>query len=414
MARPRFRDSTLGLGSLFGLMYFVQGVGEPTEGLVAQPMRSLLKSWGHSTGEIAAFAALLGVPWVLKPLYGLLTDFVPLRGSRRQSYLVLATSATTAALLVLYLSPLPAGATRWLFGLLLVPAVGIAFSDVVIDALMVEKGQPRGLTGRLQSVQWAALYTATVGTGVLGGYLSQHGQQQLGFLLCACAVSVTLLLAILFARDDPQRAPPLELRSAGSALWEAARQPGLVAVGAFLFLWTFNPFSSTVLYVHMTRELGLSEQFYGNTVSLSGVASVVAAVGYGLYCRRVPFRWLIHASILLGIASTLAYWGLSGRASALLIAAAVGLTYMTATLVQLDLAARVCPPRVAGTVFAALMALSNASYALASAAGGYLYDSWSDAWGSAVAFNALVGAGALATSACWLLVPALRRAGADR
>ena len=32
------------------------------------------------------------------------------------------------------------------------------------DALMVEKGQPRGLTGRLQSVQWASMYAATIGS----------------------------------------------------------------------------------------------------------------------------------------------------------------------------------------------------------------------------------------------------------
>ena len=58
--------------------------------------------------------------------------------------------------------------------MLFVPTIGVAFSDVVIDALMVEEGQPRGLTGRLQSVQWAAIYAATILTGVLGGYLSQY------------------------------------------------------------------------------------------------------------------------------------------------------------------------------------------------------------------------------------------------
>jgi MFS family permease len=51
------------LGLLFGAMYFLQGIGEPTEGLIAQPVRSLLKSWGHDAAEIAGtvFALLMSL-----------------------------------------------------------------------------------------------------------------------------------------------------------------------------------------------------------------------------------------------------------------------------------------------------------------------------------------------------------------
>lgn len=41
---------TRALAPLFGAMYFIQGIAEPTEGLIAQPVRSLLKTWGHSAG----------------------------------------------------------------------------------------------------------------------------------------------------------------------------------------------------------------------------------------------------------------------------------------------------------------------------------------------------------------------------
>ena len=36
----------LGLGALFCLFYFVQGIIEPTEGLLSQPIKSLLRNWG--------------------------------------------------------------------------------------------------------------------------------------------------------------------------------------------------------------------------------------------------------------------------------------------------------------------------------------------------------------------------------
>ncbi|MBV8383353.1 MAG: hypothetical protein JOZ63_12145, partial [Planctomycetaceae bacterium] len=116
------------LGLLFGALSFLQGIGEPTEGLIAQPVRSLLKSWGRDASEIAAFSALLAIPWSLKPLYGLLSDFVPLAGSRRRSYLVVASSLTAVSLVGLSLFPVPRGATSALLAWLLLPTVAVAFS----------------------------------------------------------------------------------------------------------------------------------------------------------------------------------------------------------------------------------------------------------------------------------------------
>lgn len=82
---------------------------------------------------------------------------------------------------------------------------------------------------------------------------------------------------------------------------------------------------------------------------------------------------------------------------------------MTGTLIQLDLAARICPPETAGTTFALLMAVSNLGYSLSVALGGSLYEGWMETRGDVGAFDMLVGVGALSTCACWLVVPWLRR-----
>ena len=407
-ARPERRQA-FGVATLFAAIYFIQGIGEPTEGLIAQPVRSLLANWGHSAGEIAAFSALLSIPWVLKPLYGLISDFVPIAGSHRRSYLLITSTVTSLGLAFVYINPPPPGSYHWLLMVLLLPTVGVAFSDVVVDALMVEKGQPWGMTGQLQSIQWAALYVATIVTGYVGGYLSQHGQQTAGFLICAVFTAGTAILAIFVVREAPRPMSAHATRAAWMALARTFRTPAVWAAAVFLFLWNFNPFSTSVLYMHMTRSMGLSEQFYGNTVSVLAVSAVAASIAYYFYCRRVRFDLLIHLSIATGVASTLAYWGLSGPVSAVWVTVLVGFTYMTGTLVQLDLAARSCPPDTAGTTFALLMAVSNLGYSLSAAFGGYLYDGWVELRGDVGAFDMLVGVGALSTSACWLVVPWLRR-----
>ncbi len=398
---PRFA----GLAALFGGIYFIQGIAEPTEGLIAQPVRSLLEERGRTAAEIAAFMSLLGLPWALKPLYGLLVDFVPLGRQSRRNWLVLMTAVTAIGLGYVAMDLPAAGRDRLFLIVLLVPTVGVAFTDVVTDALMVERGQPWGMTGRLQSVQWAAMYGATILTGFIGGWLSQSGRQDVGFVICASAAAVSTVLAITWVKEGPR--PPagdalmLRLRILGRAF----RSPRFLAAAAFLFLWNFNPFSSAVLDYYLTRELKLSEQFYGTTVSLFAAASVVASIGYGWYCRKLRPPALIHLSIVCGILTTLAYLGLQGRTTALVIAVLAGFTYMTGSLIQLDLAARVCPPEVSGTLFATLMALSNLGITAAMAWGGRLYDDWSLHAGPHVAFDRLVLLGAATTAACWLLTP---------
>lgn len=82
---------------------------------------------------------------------------------------------------------------------------------------------------------------------------------------------------------------------------------------------------------------------------------------------------------------------------------------MTACLVQLDLAARVCPPDTAGTTFALLMALQNVGMSSSVAVGGWIYEAGLERWGPRTSFNTLVDLGAVTTAACWLLVPWLRQ-----
>src|SRR5204862_7959788 len=67
--------SIAGLGMLFGLLYFVQGIVEPTEGLLSQTIKSLLRHWEYSSASAAWLMSMLALPWTIKPLYGLLTDF---------------------------------------------------------------------------------------------------------------------------------------------------------------------------------------------------------------------------------------------------------------------------------------------------------------------------------------------------
>ena len=127
---------------------------------------------------------------------------------------------------------------------------------------------------------------------------------------------------------------------------------------------------------------------------------------YGAVRSRIKdFRFLLHSAVVLGIASTIAYWAVRDEMSARTTCAAAGFTTAVATLVQLDLAAQVCPLNIAGTVFAVLMSLSNLSMFLSAWLGGICYERLRGAWGDQLAFDLLVALGGTTTAACWLVVP---------
>jgi MFS family permease len=416
---------------LFGTLYFIQGVVEPTANLPYQPLQTQLSRWGYSTGEVGRFFAVIGIAWSIKPLFGLVSDFFPIAGRRRRPYMVLSTFLASCAFLFLAASwPASAGGSsidgwgRWLLAtspistagwLLLLAGVGIALSDVVIDALAVEEGQPRGITGQIQSVQWGAMSVAALLCGSLGGLVAAMGWLRPMLAGCGLLCLVSLVLVVAIVREPPQpAAPQAKVRAALADLLSGRRPAILLSAGAFLFLWNFNPFYSTVLKNYMTDELHFSELFYGHMASLQAAAQTVACGAYFYYCRRVLLGWLVHGSIVGGIVATLAYWLMHDGLSAAVASIVFGLAYQTAVLVQLDLAARICPTSSAGTMFAVLMAISNTGNTCGIYFGGQWYQDMSKSLGSPhLAFDALVLVGAAFTAGCWLLVPLMKWSGME-
>jgi hypothetical protein len=405
-AVPRAALAPLGL--LFGALYFLQGIVEPGDGLIAQPTRALLERRGLGAGSIGDAMLLSSLPWAMKPLFGVLSDSLPIGGSRRRAWLALVSAAAAAALGVLALAPVePAG---WAFvACLAVATAGVAFADVVVDAHMVETAQPLGLTGPIQAIQWGSIYAAAALAGWAGGVISQAGAFAMAFGTAAVGSLLTLALALGGVREQAGAPAPVGPRATLTELGAALREPRLRAAATFLVLWSFSPGYGAVLDFHVTRSLGLDERTYGDATAVHAIACAAACGVYAAVCRRVRFAALLHAAIVMGAVSALAYAVVDGRASLLAVSAAGGATYMLASLALLDLAARVCPPRVAGSVFALLMALQNLSLSVATWLGGHVYEDMVPWAGPTTAYAALALAGAAASAGCWAVLPAVRR-----
>ena len=59
-------------------------------GWMTQSIYLTLDTWGLNVSEVNNFAAFWSLPWSFKPFYGVLTDFFPIMGYRRKSWLVIS------------------------------------------------------------------------------------------------------------------------------------------------------------------------------------------------------------------------------------------------------------------------------------------------------------------------------------
>ncbi len=168
----------------FGLAYFCQHFGQA--GLIMQPLKYYLKDvLNYDTVQMTAFFNILTFPWIIKPLYGLVSDYFPLMGYRRKSYLLIVNILASLGFLAVW-GVNDIGAVQMA---LLLTAFSTAFSDVAVDGLMVELGNKTGQTQHFQSQQWLWFNVATVITSLGGGYISELMDPESAFRWTAMATA---------------------------------------------------------------------------------------------------------------------------------------------------------------------------------------------------------------------------------
>ena len=387
----------------FALVYVVEGLGQ-IGGLIAQPLNYYLKTaQGWTPVQIAAFISLFNLPWIIKPLYGLISDFVPLFGYRRKSYLVLVNAAAIAGFI--WVTQLTAPSS--LFIVLTVTAYAMAISSTLCGAVLVENGQRLQASGSFVNQQWLWFNIAATAAALVGGQLVQRLSPEAALHGAAAIIAVApiaVMAGAWFLTSERKVSINLQgLKDTFEGLKASFKRRELWLIAGFIFLYSFSPGLTTPLYFTMTDSLHFSQGFIGILGSISAAGWVVSALLYRRLFGNLTLRKLLNLSILFGTLTTLAFVFLSNEVAAVIIYFCAGFAAMLATVAPLTLAADYCPPRAEGFAFAVLTSVSNLASALADNIGSFLY---------AHLFNnslrPLVLISAAFTAFVFLLVPLLR------
>src|SRR5450432_1581459 len=300
----------------FAIVYAVEGTCQAKSGIMWQPLSHWLKEALHwDPVTISASLAILDVPWIIKPLWGAISDFVPLFGYRRRPYLVLASVA--AFLAFARVATIDTAAA--LLPALTVTAIAMAVSSTLCGALLVETGQKTNRSASFVNQQWLWFNIAQMISVLLAGYLIEIFSPA-GALHAAASIAaiapLTIIAGVWLIQEPRARVDMTALRERLDALLSVFRNRNLGFVAGFLFLYYFSPHFGTPLYFQMTDRLGYSQGFIGVLSSVSAAGWIAGGVLYRWRLNRLSRPALLRLSIALGVVTTLFYLMLGTPASA--------------------------------------------------------------------------------------------------
>src|SRR5262249_2657514 len=128
----------------------------------------------------------------IKPLYGLVSDFVPLFGYRRKSYLVIANVAAVVG----YLWASQLSAPGDLVFAFMLTAYPLAIFSPLCRPGLGENGPRLHAGGTFVNQQWLWFNIATMFAAIVGGQLVQHLAPETALHVAAAIVAVAPLSVI--------------------------------------------------------------------------------------------------------------------------------------------------------------------------------------------------------------------------
>ncbi|MBR0654642.1 MFS transporter [Plastoroseomonas arctica] len=368
--------------SLVATLYFYQGI---VAGFALTALPNHAASLGASTAELGAYAAAIGLPWILQPLWGPVVDrFGGMRMGRRRFWVMTAMAGSLAAQsCLLWLGEARPGELSTIAAIFTLHSLCAALMDTATDAMIIDH-TPTDQMGAATACTRAGLVSGiAVGAVVFAWVLPQAGLAQAAMvLLCLGLLAAIMPLLVREAPDDACLSLRRRTVATGSRIGALVAELGRGMVRpvhlALLLFCLLQDFCGALfrlpLGVYLIQQEGWTAGALSTAQGMIGLASgTLGAWLVGRWTDRVgPARalgWLLGASAAAHVASG-AVLGLSGGWAG---PAALSLSGITSALSFVALAPAVMHASrgaVAASRFALYMAALNLGDVLGSAVAG--------------------------------------------
>ncbi len=346
--------------TLFGMLYFVQGVGLAYFRNFQKPY---LDGFQIDADMIGLLTAILLLPFILKIFIGMLSDRVsPFGLGHRKPYimagLILAALGFGAAAFVLPDVSFAAFAVFIVLG-----SFSVALFDSTADGLAIDI-TPEPEHGTVQSVMVGGRAIGFIILSLLFGALVTSAGYRAVFLIIAAAMLVPLIWVTRI--QEPAQRPARQ-----SFDWQAFGEmlkPRFLIFAVYAVLYSIVSFGVDGLVTyHMSQSFNAPETQIGLYGALRGLGAALGALGAGLLFDRIGRKTSAYGAIVLISIGAILLGVAPGVGMLLGIGVVWGLAWGFQETVFVALAMEIADTRIAASMFALMMAVSNIGTAIGEA-----------------------------------------------
>lgn len=206
---------------LLGILAFAQWVVKGVVwGFNLTAMDFLLRDYAVPGPKMQVYKAIAMLPWAMKPLFGLLSDYFPIMGYRKAPYIIIVTLVAVAAYSTIGLTafkglPVKGAVLSLLFGCMQSSVV-----DLLTEARYAEKIRERPESGPdLMTYVWGGITVGNLfATGSVGVIIERWGSAAVYSIIALPAATMLLPTCLGWLEESPMRAE--EASTVRSRLWE--------------------------------------------------------------------------------------------------------------------------------------------------------------------------------------------------
>ena len=337
---------------MFGALYFVQGVIQAYQLNFFKPH---LNAVGIEPDRIATLAGLALVPFMLKWVFGILSDRVNLFGKGyRMPYMVVG----------LLLSAFAFGSAFWVnpadqFGtmtvIILVAVSAMTLFDATADALAVDITAPED-HGRVQSVMTGGRAAGFIILSAVFGLVAARVGYSAIFLVMGVIILFPLIM--VFQVKEPEQRAEREKFEWG-AFKQLLRPNYLLYIFFIVLAWTTFQGIDGLVTLYMSSELQIGPELIGRYGMLKGVGMVIGALILGGAINKMGVKNAALSTVTMVTVGGFIFSRSTSLNTILIVGVLWGIVVAFHWTVYATYSMGITDKRIAGSMFAILMTVGN-------------------------------------------------------
>jgi len=369
------------------IIAFNQGLSSLSELAVSYYFKDELKIEPAHLSQIMSFTT---IPWMIKPLFGFLSDVQPIFGYRRKLYIMLCGILNILCWLTLALHTINiTGAMFLLFCI----NIGTAFSTVLGEAVVVELSNLDKLESDDDAKDYVSIfffckYLGALSSSYLKGLIVQYMTIRHVFLVTSLIPSLLIISGCILmerrvgSRYREEEAAVLEenaehntsnnsvvAKQLVSDFFGFLFQKSVLVPTAFIILFMATPSFGDPFFYFLTNELKLTPTNLGTISFFSNIMILIAIFSYKRYFKHVNFKTMIIIGTLVSFGFSFislllvlrinVKLGINDFILCLFSSSVLSMIGEFTMMPMLALACQMCPKNLEGTVYSLFMSALN-------------------------------------------------------